>query len=102
MLVLWLKTAVRFHLTPYNIPPKFFLRESHLGQNRALSSLPELSALNPHVYVTAHTDPLDQNLLLKFQVGYSVTFCDLLVGVATVGLRHVNNASLLLSGGGVN
>ncbi|XP_062314344.1 ubiquitin-like modifier-activating enzyme 1 [Osmerus eperlanus] len=51
-----------------DLSTQFFLRERHLGQNRALSSLPELSALNPHVYVTAHTAPLDPNLLLKFQV----------------------------------
>ncbi|XP_046881054.1 ubiquitin-like modifier-activating enzyme 1 [Hypomesus transpacificus] len=51
-----------------DLSTQFFLCERHLGQNRALSSLPELSALNPHVHVTAHTAPLDQNLLLKFQV----------------------------------
>ncbi|KAM4588935.1 ubiquitin-like modifier-activating enzyme 1 [Odontesthes bonariensis] len=47
---------------------QFYLKESHLGQNRATCSLPQLSALNPHVRVSAHTGPLDQDLLLQFQV----------------------------------
>lgn len=48
--------------------PQFFLLESHLGQNRAMSSLPQLSALNHHVQVSAHEGPLDEDLLLRFQV----------------------------------
>ncbi|XP_071751291.2 ubiquitin-like modifier-activating enzyme 1 [Centroberyx gerrardi] len=47
---------------------QFFLSESHLGQNRATSSLAQLSALNPHVRVSVHTGPVDENLLLQFQV----------------------------------
>ncbi|KAM4612885.1 ubiquitin-like modifier-activating enzyme 1 [Polymixia lowei] len=47
---------------------QFFLSESNIGQNRAQSSLAQLSALNPHVHVSAHTGPLDENLLLEFQV----------------------------------
>ncbi|KAM6980088.1 ubiquitin-like modifier-activating enzyme 1 [Aplochiton taeniatus] len=51
-----------------DLSSQFFLQESHLGQNRAQSSLPQLSALNPHVQVSPHTGPLDANLLLQFQV----------------------------------
>lgn len=51
-----------------DLSSQFFLRETHLGQNRALSSLSQLSALNPHVPVSAHTGPLDNTLLLNFQV----------------------------------
>lgn len=47
---------------------QFFLQESHLGQNRATCSLPHLVALNPHVQVSAHTGPLDDELLLRYQV----------------------------------
>uniref|UniRef100_A0A673ZX66 E1 ubiquitin-activating enzyme n=1 Tax=Salmo trutta TaxID=8032 RepID=A0A673ZX66_SALTR len=47
---------------------QFFLLASHLGQNRALSSLSQLSALNPHVHVNAHTGPLKETLLQQFQV----------------------------------
>lgn len=48
--------------------PQFFLKESHLGQNRATCSLQQLSDLNPRVRVSAHTGPLEDDLLLQFQV----------------------------------
>ncbi|XP_070758788.1 ubiquitin-like modifier-activating enzyme 1 [Enoplosus armatus] len=51
-----------------DLSSQFFLKESHLGQNRATCSLQQLSALNPHVCVCAHTGPLDDDLLLQFQV----------------------------------
>uniref|UniRef100_A0A665TPI4 Ubiquitin-activating enzyme E1 n=1 Tax=Echeneis naucrates TaxID=173247 RepID=A0A665TPI4_ECHNA len=51
-----------------DLSSQFFLKESHLGQNRATCSVQELSALNPHVRVTAHTGPLDEDLLKKFEV----------------------------------
>ncbi|XP_034022237.1 ubiquitin-like modifier-activating enzyme 1 [Thalassophryne amazonica] len=51
-----------------DLSSQFFLNKSHLGQNRAICSLPQLSALNPHVQVCAHTEPLDENFLLQFQV----------------------------------
>ncbi|KAJ7998689.1 hypothetical protein DPEC_G00207480 [Dallia pectoralis] len=47
---------------------QFFLQESNLGENRALSSQPQLSALNPHVRVSAHTGPVNEKLLQQFQV----------------------------------
>ncbi|XP_073325275.1 ubiquitin-like modifier-activating enzyme 1 [Pagrus major] len=51
-----------------DLSSQFFLKESHLGQNRATCSLQQLSDLNPRVLVSAHTGPLDDELLLKFQV----------------------------------
>ncbi|XP_054473859.1 ubiquitin-like modifier-activating enzyme 1 [Anoplopoma fimbria] len=51
-----------------DLSSQFFLKESHLGQNRATCSLQQLSALNPHVSVSAHTGPLNEDLLLQFQV----------------------------------
>ncbi|XP_042363183.1 ubiquitin-like modifier-activating enzyme 1 [Plectropomus leopardus] len=51
-----------------DLSSQFFLKESHLGQNRATCSLQQLAALNPHVRVSAHTGPLDEDLLLQFQV----------------------------------
>ncbi|XP_034542700.1 ubiquitin-like modifier-activating enzyme 1 [Notolabrus celidotus] len=51
-----------------DLSSQFFLKESDLGQNRATCSLQQLSALNPHVLVSAHTGPLDEDLLQKFQV----------------------------------
>ncbi|XP_008284378.1 ubiquitin-like modifier-activating enzyme 1 [Stegastes partitus] len=51
-----------------DLSSQFFLKESHLGQNRATCCLQQLSALNPHVLVSAHTGPLDEDLLQKFQV----------------------------------
>lgn len=48
---------------------QFFLKESHLGQNRARCCLQQLRDLNPRVRVSAHTGPLDDDLLLQFQVG---------------------------------
>ncbi|XP_031723484.1 ubiquitin-like modifier-activating enzyme 1 [Anarrhichthys ocellatus] len=51
-----------------DLSSQFFLKESHLGQNRATCSLQQLSALNPYVRVSAHTGPLDDDLLLQFQV----------------------------------
>ncbi|XP_037632219.1 ubiquitin-like modifier-activating enzyme 1 [Sebastes umbrosus] len=51
-----------------DLSSQFFLKESHLGLNRATCSLQQLSALNPHVCVSAHTGPLDEDLLLQFQV----------------------------------
>lgn len=48
---------------------QFFLKESHLGQNRARCCIQQLRDLNPRVRVSAHTGPLDDDLLLQFQVG---------------------------------
>ena len=47
---------------------KYFLSESDIGKNRALSSLPHLVQLNNYVKVTANSEPLDNNFLKKFQV----------------------------------
>ncbi|XP_032405028.1 LOW QUALITY PROTEIN: ubiquitin-like modifier-activating enzyme 1 [Xiphophorus hellerii] len=51
-----------------DLSSQFFLHESDLGQNRAASSIPQLTALNPHVLVSAHTGPLNEDLLQKYQV----------------------------------
>ncbi|KAF3689956.1 Ubiquitin-like modifier-activating enzyme 1 [Channa argus] len=51
-----------------DLSSQFFLKESHLGQNRAKCSLQQLSALNPRVSVSEHTGPLNEELLLNFQV----------------------------------
>ncbi|MEQ2265361.1 hypothetical protein XENORESO_006189 [Xenotaenia resolanae] len=51
-----------------DLSSQFFLKEADLGQNRATGSLPQLSALNPHVLVSAHTGPLNEDLLQKYQV----------------------------------
>uniref|UniRef100_A0A3Q1KHQ7 E1 ubiquitin-activating enzyme n=1 Tax=Anabas testudineus TaxID=64144 RepID=A0A3Q1KHQ7_ANATE len=51
-----------------DLSSQFFLKEQNLGQNRATCSLQQLSALNPHVLVSAHTGPLSEDLLLQFQV----------------------------------
>lgn len=51
-----------------DLSSQFFLSEYDVGQNRATCSLPRLSALNQHVRVSAHTGPLDETLLQKFQV----------------------------------
>ncbi|XP_041836926.1 ubiquitin-like modifier-activating enzyme 1 [Melanotaenia boesemani] len=51
-----------------DLSSQFYLQESHLGQNRATCSVQQLSVLNPHVHVSAHTGPLDEDLLLKFEV----------------------------------
>ncbi|KAM4582095.1 ubiquitin-like modifier-activating enzyme 1 isoform 2-T2 [Fundulus diaphanus] len=51
-----------------DLSSQFFLQEADLGQNRATCSLPQLSALNPHVLVSAHTGPLNEEFLLKYQV----------------------------------
>uniref|UniRef100_A0A672I9D2 E1 ubiquitin-activating enzyme n=1 Tax=Salarias fasciatus TaxID=181472 RepID=A0A672I9D2_SALFA len=51
-----------------DLSSQFFLKESHVGQNRALSSLQQLIALNPHVHVSAHTGPLNKDLILQFEV----------------------------------
>ncbi|XP_072308563.1 ubiquitin-like modifier-activating enzyme 1 isoform X2 [Eucyclogobius newberryi] len=51
-----------------DLSSQFFLNESSVGQNRALCSLQQLRALNPHVQVNQHTGTLNQELLLQFQV----------------------------------
>ncbi|XP_068450292.1 ubiquitin-like modifier-activating enzyme 1 [Clinocottus analis] len=51
-----------------DLSSQFFLKESHLGQNRATCSLQQLTVLNRHVRVSACTEPLDEELLLQFQV----------------------------------
>lgn len=51
-----------------DLSSQFFLRESHLGQNRASCSLQQLCLLNPRVQVSAHTGPLAEELLRQFQV----------------------------------
>uniref|UniRef100_A0AAQ4QMG9 E1 ubiquitin-activating enzyme n=1 Tax=Gasterosteus aculeatus aculeatus TaxID=481459 RepID=A0AAQ4QMG9_GASAC len=57
-----------------DLSSQFFLKESNLGQNRATCSLQQLSALNPHVRVSAHTGPLDEDLLLQFQANPGMVF----------------------------
>lgn len=54
---------------------QFFLKKSHLGQNRATCSLQQLADLNPRVQVSAHTGALDEELLLRFQVRILTTKC---------------------------
>lgn len=51
-----------------DLSSQFFLNECNIGQNRAMCSLQQLSALNPHVQLSSCTRPLDQALLLQFQV----------------------------------
>uniref|UniRef100_A0AAX7VBJ1 E1 ubiquitin-activating enzyme n=1 Tax=Astatotilapia calliptera TaxID=8154 RepID=A0AAX7VBJ1_ASTCA len=51
-----------------DLSSQFFLKESHLGQNRAACSVQQLAVLNPHVVVEQYTGPLDENLLLQYQV----------------------------------
>uniref|UniRef100_A0A3Q1EVW6 E1 ubiquitin-activating enzyme n=1 Tax=Acanthochromis polyacanthus TaxID=80966 RepID=A0A3Q1EVW6_9TELE len=51
-----------------DLSSQFFLKECHIGQNRAACSLQQLSSLNPHVQVSAHPGPLNEDLILKFQV----------------------------------
>ncbi|XP_019214768.1 ubiquitin-like modifier-activating enzyme 1 [Oreochromis niloticus] len=51
-----------------DLSSQFFLKESHLGQNRATCSVQQLAVLNPHVVVADYTGPLDENLLLQYQV----------------------------------
>lgn len=51
-----------------DLSSQFFLNECSIGQNRAMCSLQQLSVLNPHVQLSPCTRPLDQELLLQFQV----------------------------------
>ncbi|XP_028261049.1 ubiquitin-like modifier-activating enzyme 1 [Parambassis ranga] len=51
-----------------DLSSQFYLKKSQLGQNRATCSRDQLSALNPHVSVSAYTGPLHEKLLLEFQV----------------------------------
>uniref|UniRef100_A0A8B9Z2Q5 E1 ubiquitin-activating enzyme n=1 Tax=Buteo japonicus TaxID=224669 RepID=A0A8B9Z2Q5_9AVES len=50
------------------LPPKFYLREEDVGQNRAEATLPRLAELNAYVAVTSTRQPLSQELLAPFQV----------------------------------
>ncbi|KAL2090928.1 hypothetical protein ACEWY4_013191 [Coilia grayii] len=52
----------------YDLSSQFYCKEADLGQNRALSCLSSLSRLNAHVSVEAHSGPLDERLLTRFQV----------------------------------
>ncbi|KAM7402239.1 hypothetical protein PAMP_017498 [Pampus punctatissimus] len=56
------------HTNWTDLSSQFFLKEADLGHNRATCSLQQLSDLNPHVCVSANTGPLDEELLLQFQV----------------------------------
>ncbi|XP_056605952.1 ubiquitin-like modifier-activating enzyme 1 [Triplophysa dalaica] len=51
-----------------DLSSQFYLKESDLGQNRALCSEKQLSSLNVYVRVTAHTDKLNEDFLQQFQV----------------------------------
>ncbi|CAL8337296.1 unnamed protein product [Lota lota] len=51
-----------------NLSSQFFLRKADLGQNRAECSLPRLSSLNPRVQVSAYTGPLQEDMLMQYQV----------------------------------
>lgn len=53
---------------PLLVPPKFYLREEDVGQNRAEATLPRLAELNAYVAVTSTRQPLSQDLLAPFQV----------------------------------
>lgn len=53
---------------------QFYLKESDLGQNRALCSEKQLSSLNVYVRVTAHTEKLNEEFLQQFQVSLNFVF----------------------------
>uniref|UniRef100_A0AAY4C3H2 E1 ubiquitin-activating enzyme n=1 Tax=Denticeps clupeoides TaxID=299321 RepID=A0AAY4C3H2_9TELE len=51
-----------------DLASQFYLRESHLGQNRSVCCCPQLSQLNSYVRVHSHCGPLEENFLFGFQV----------------------------------
>ncbi|KAL7891776.1 hypothetical protein AOLI_G00012520 [Acnodon oligacanthus] len=51
-----------------DLSSQFYLRESDLGENRALCSEKALARLNSHVRVSACTEALNQDFLRNFQV----------------------------------
>lgn len=76
MLMLKILKAWRLFMQSTDITSRsrqFFLKESHLGQNRARCCIQQLRDLNPRVCVSAHEGPLDDDLLLQFQVGSALS-----------------------------
>lgn len=54
----------------YDLSTQFFLKETHIGHNRAKCSLSSLSELNTYVPVNLYTDDLNEDFLKQFQVFY--------------------------------
>ncbi|XP_030632381.1 ubiquitin-like modifier-activating enzyme 1 [Chanos chanos] len=79
-----------------DLSSQFYLRESHIGQNRALSSLKQLSCLNGHVQVHTHTEPLDKNFLSQFQV-VVLTNSSLEEQLWVGSFCHSNNIKLIVA-----
>jgi len=55
-------------VTMNDLSSQYFLREEHIGKNRAEVSAPQVSELNPYVRVDSHSGELDEALLSKYQV----------------------------------
>lgn len=51
-----------------DLSSQYFLREEHLGKNRAEVSAPQVSELNPYVQVESHCGDLNEDILSKYQV----------------------------------
>lgn len=74
-------------VTEDDLGAQFFVNESHIGQNRAQSALPEIQKLNPRVNVTADSD----NIIAKADLSAFLAPFDLIIGTDL----DWNTASLL-------
>ena len=53
--------------TASDLGSQFYLTEEDIGKNRAVQSLAKLSELNHHVSVDSSTDPLDEQLIVRYE-----------------------------------
>ncbi|KAI5109010.1 ubiquitin-like modifier-activating enzyme 1 [Silurus meridionalis] len=79
-----------------DLSSQFYLKESDLGKNRAICSEKHLARLNSYVRLSTHTETLNEDLLLKFQV---VVLTDSLLEeqLSVAAFCHSNNIKFILA-----
>ncbi|KAI5619526.1 ubiquitin-like modifier-activating enzyme 1 [Silurus asotus] len=79
-----------------DLSSQFYLKESDLGKNRAICSEKHLARLNSYVRLSTHTENLNKDLLLKFQV---VVLTDSLLEeqLSVAAFCHSNNIKFILA-----
>lgn len=82
--------------TVADLSSQFYLSETVIGQNRALTSCEQLSELNHYVPTTAYTGPLTEDFLRKFRV-VVLTGASWAEQERVAAFTHANNIALVIA-----
>ncbi|KAF5904273.1 ubiquitin-like modifier-activating enzyme 1, partial [Clarias magur] len=79
-----------------DLSSQFYLKESDLGENRAICSERHLARLNSHVRLSIHTEHLNKDFLYKFQV-VVLTDSSLEEQLSVAAFCHSKNIKFILA-----